>query len=125
MVYDSVRQRIVLFSGLQQVQSSKVADTWEWDGVEWTQAADTGPDFRVDHAMAYDAIRERIVLFGGAGGTNPSGLLNDTWEYDGHAWTKQADTGPSRRTLTAIVFSGTRAVLFGGKVLANADGQSG
>jgi hypothetical protein len=55
----------------------------------WTQKEDIGPSPRYGHAMAYEAARQRVVLFGGSGGS--SALLNDTWGWDGVAWTQVAD----------------------------------
>jgi hypothetical protein len=73
MVDDSTRRRIVLFGGSA---TGYVADTWEWDGKNWTQINTTGaPSARGAHAMAYDAARQRTVLFGGTSGGS------ETWEY--------------------------------------------
>jgi hypothetical protein len=67
-----------------------LADTWEWDGGDWTQAQDTGPSARSGHALAYghatayDQARGQIVLFGGntaaPGATTSADLRSDTWE---------------------------------------------
>jgi N-acetylneuraminic acid mutarotase len=52
------------------------------------------------------------VLFGGFSNI----FLNDTWEWDGEAWTRVADTGPTPRGAHAITFDSVRqrVVLFGG-----------
>jgi hypothetical protein len=34
LAFDSTRERIVLFGGV--AGSAVLADTWEWDGTEWT-----------------------------------------------------------------------------------------
>src|SRR5262249_17570221 len=57
IVYDSARQRPVLFGG--STGSGDLGDTWEWDGPTWTQRATTGPSPRHGHAMAYDSARQR------------------------------------------------------------------
>jgi hypothetical protein len=62
--FDSIRERVVLFGGTDG-GSTPLADTWEWDGTEWTQMADTGPSGRVGHAMTFDSKIKRVVLFGG------------------------------------------------------------
>lgn len=50
-------------------------DTWEWDGIAWTEvAALNRPPAHSEHTMAYDQRSRRIVLFGGTGG------LGGTWE---------------------------------------------
>ena len=83
MVYDSSRNRVVLFGGWDG--TSDLNDTWEmtWNGsnVTWTQVnsgASNSPSVRGWHAMVYDSSRNRVVLFGGWG----SNRLNDTWEYE-------------------------------------------
>lgn len=68
------------------------------------------------YAMAYDAARGRIVLFGGK---NIFDEHNDeTWEYDGMAWSKVTPTGPSpsARADHAMAYDAARkqVVLFGG-----------
>ncbi|MFN0134417.1 MAG: kelch repeat-containing protein [Phycisphaerales bacterium] len=80
----------------------------------WTQVASTGPSARYGHAMAYDSARQRIVLFGGAG----AGYFNDTWEWDGAAWTQRiTPASPSGRFGHSIAYDSLRAVvvLFGGR----------
>jgi hypothetical protein len=42
-----------------------------------------GPGARYLTDLAYDERRNVVVLFGGDG---PSGLLGDTWEFDGVTW---------------------------------------
>ncbi|MDQ5868590.1 MAG: kelch repeat-containing protein [Thermoproteota archaeon] len=47
MAYDSSLKRVVLFGGYDG-QGNR--DTWEWNGNEWTQMADTGPSARHGHS---------------------------------------------------------------------------
>ena len=66
------------------------------------------------HAMAFDARRERVVLFGGRGN---GGVVADTWEWDGTAWTQRITAAsPGLRTGHAMVYDAARqrVVLFGG-----------
>jgi len=118
LAFDSTRNRTVCFGGLSNISdpSSAFGDTWEWDGQDWTQMADTGPAARAFHAMAYDSERARTVIFGGQ---VAGGFLNDTWEWDGTEWTQVADTGPSPRDACGATYDATRQrmVLFGGEVL--------
>jgi hypothetical protein len=74
MVYDEVRQRVVLFGGYA---GQHMNDTWEWDGATWLQRNPAAsPPARGNHAMVYDAARGRVVLFGGGAGLS---YLGDTW----------------------------------------------
>jgi hypothetical protein len=68
--------------------------------------------------MVYDAADGRVVLFGGAAfGPAASGILHDTWTWDGIRWTNAHPAhSPSARIGSAIVYDpadGT-VVLFGG-----------
>jgi hypothetical protein len=114
MAYDSSRGRTVLFGGLGGAGVGNLGDTWEWDGENWTQMADSGPPARGQAAMAYDVQRNQTVLFGGAG---PGALfLVDTWGWDGSTWTQLAVSGPSPRTNFAMAYDSKRQriVVFGG-----------
>src|SRR5690606_17141152 len=69
MAYDSARAVTVLFGGNHWMHELPVFDgeTWEWDGIAWTQRTVAGPSPspRHNHTMAYDAARGVTVLFGG------------------------------------------------------------
>lgn len=90
MTYDSARQRVVVFGGLDAKNPTPLSDTWEWDGTTWTKRTPAvSPPARAYHAMAYDAARQRVVMFGGDSLHGGSGVIyNDTWEWDGTAWTE-------------------------------------
>jgi hypothetical protein len=119
MVYDFGRKRMVLFGGGgvpgNPYQDNK--DTWEWDGAKWTEvAADAGPSKRNTPGMTYDGLRNKVVLFGGSV-TFVRPELNDTWEWDGTAWTQRFPaSAPSVRSEVGMAFDSAhaRTVLFGG-----------
>jgi hypothetical protein len=121
MVFDSQRNRTVLFGGLSA--SGYLNDTWEYNGSTWTQRSPAvSPPARDSHAMVYDPLRHVIVLFGGYSG-NPSNLyLNDTWEYNGTSWTQvNTPESPLGRNHHAMVYDSQRrvVVLFGGRSAAD------
>lgn len=109
MAFDSVRDRSVLFGG---IDSQRLGDTWEWDGATWQLRAITGPSPRTDHTMVYDNDRNVTVLFGG----NDGNFNGQTWEWDGSSWTLRSSTGPSPRTGHSMAYDSARGVtvLFGG-----------
>ena len=114
MTYDSKRGRTLLFGGVvrdKQGAFVNFADTWSWDGNEWTEQQDAGPPGRNGHRLVYDTLRDRAVLFGGV--TNAK-LVNDTWEHDGSLWTQMADTGPDPRVAYGMVYNDANTLLFGG-----------
>ena len=114
MVYDSKRQRVLLFGGATILEEGGINldDTWSWNGFEWTQEEDSGPDGRNGHKMVYDSVRDRVILFGGVTVTQDA---NDTWEYDGTLWTLVHQTGPEPRAAFGMVCARATVVLFGGK----------
>ena len=125
LAYDSVRGRVVLFGGAGSDPPPQrlLQDTWEWDGLLWTQRATSGPSGSLDprgarwsHAMAYDAANERVVLFGGDGDDWLPMPSEETWTWDGAAWSVAATSGPSRRYAHAMAYDSVRdrVVLVGG-----------
>lgn len=90
MIYDSARERVVMFGGyrggsIAQI-TSFLADTWEWNGTNWTLSPATGPIARQYHNMAYSESG-RVAILSGGSNTN-STRVNDTWAYDGTSWTQ-------------------------------------
>ena len=71
----------LLYTGWNKDEPAKA---WTWKGNAWLNTP-TAPPRRRGTAMAYDQARNRVVLFGGDG---ESGLLGDTWEWDGRRWTR-------------------------------------
>jgi len=118
MAFDSVRNRVVLFGGRSN-SAGRLADTWEWNGTNWTQvSSSTAPFPRSWHSMAFDSRQGKTILFGGDH-VSPGhlGPINDTWTWDGSAWTQVVTTSaPSPRAGQAMVYDSGRGktVLFGG-----------
>jgi hypothetical protein len=113
LVYDSQRDRAIVVSGQNQLIHR------EWDGTRWQSIATTGgPSPRTLHFMAFDAARSQTVLFGGF---TPTGLLSDTWTWNGTQWTLAAQTGPQPRTGAGITYDSLRqrVVLVGGTSAGN------
>jgi hypothetical protein len=112
MVYDSLRDRAVMFSGYSLQLNGGYADTWEWNGNNWFQRFPANsPSARMDHAMAFDRDRGVAVLFGGGSGNG------DTWTWDGVDWTQHtAGSAPSPRRSLAMAYDEARheVVLFAG-----------
>ena len=78
----------------------------------WTQLAATGPSPREGAAMVNDG--GGVLMFGGYSGST---LLNETWYWNGSAWSQVTTlpaATPAARTNAAIAFNGSKVVLFGG-----------
>ena len=123
LAYDSKRNVIVLFGGFDG--SSFFNDTWELNSSGyWNEITGTAmPSKRYRSGMVFDSKRNVTVLFGGST-SGLSGFLNDTWEYNGTAWTQIATaTAPSpRQAGFGMAFDNRRniTVLHGGLVSGSA-----
>ncbi|CAG7645011.1 cadherin-like beta sandwich domain-containing protein [Paenibacillus allorhizosphaerae] len=118
MVYDENAGNVIMFGGADD-GGRPFDETWIWDGREkkWEELLDLSPKppKRKSAAMAYDAVNKKVLLFGGEG---ESGLLNDTWLWDGINAKWEQVTGlavaPSARGGAQISYDGEQLVLFGG-----------
>ena len=129
MVFDPMRQRAMMFGGAPTSQVP-VDETWEWTPFQPTfpnplqgswalRNVSPKPAARSGHAMVWDSVRNVAVLFGGGGG---SGILNDTWNWNGTVWSQQSPiTFPTARYGHALAFDSARGVtvLFGGRDAAS------
>lgn len=101
------RDVALLFGGLTGFTPNTVgfADTWEWNGVTWTQRAGAGPSARGHSPMVFDSLRRRVVL---RGGNVQGNAYDDTWEWDG-AWTQRTPAAsPPMQTAHALVWDSGR-----------------
>ena len=71
------------------------SEVFEWDGTAWKTFAELQkkPSSRAFSAMAYDPILKKTVMYGGFLGNN---YRNDTWTWDGTAWTEVQMDGDER-----------------------------
>ncbi|HLQ38388.1 MAG TPA: hypothetical protein VK348_11335, partial [Planctomycetota bacterium] len=114
MTYDSARHRTLMFGGYDG--RFPLNETWQWDGMDWTQIQVAGPSARVETAIAFDSVRNVAVLFAGRDFSLP-GYMQDTWEWNGTAWTQRFPAHvPPARSHHAMAFDPDRAmtVMFGG-----------
>jgi hypothetical protein len=92
MAFDEARGVAVVYGGYcgGTCSTATVDETWEWDGVSWTQRFSTvtpGTAYGlgiVGAAMAYDTREEVCILFGGYCGMNCQ--TAETWQWDGNQW---------------------------------------
>lgn len=119
-IYDSPRDRLVFFGGLDGSGDPK-NDVWALalGSPAWSQLSVSGtpPSLRVGSSAIYDPSRQRLVLFaGGTGAPN----LNDTWALTlsgSPTWTLLAPANPpqGRQFHTAVYDPiGDRMLVFGG-----------
>jgi hypothetical protein len=85
MTYDPATGTTMLFGGT--TGTGALNDTWEWDGSDWAEDnPTTSPSPRTSPGLAFDPVNDDMLLFGGRGPSD-STMLNDTWSWDGDAWT--------------------------------------
>ncbi len=90
-----------------------------------SDACAASPPPRYAAAMAYDAATSQVVLFGGF---DNSGVLNDTWVWNGSGWAQVADGGaagctsacpgsPGPRGYASMAYDAatSQLILFGGR----------
>jgi N-acetylneuraminic acid mutarotase len=124
MVYDSKRDKVILFGGGADSpgwepagSSGELNDLWQYDPAtnQWTELKPSGPlpPGGQLQSMVYDPISARVLLFGGevemasGQGSGPT-YPNDLWAYDpaANTWTKVEPTGnrPAGRAGQVMVF---------------------
>lgn len=117
MAFDQASGRMVVFGGMDP-DSVFQADTWERDGISWSQRA--APNRLWGCQSAFDEARGRQVTFGGLStgvGIAPFPCTNGTWEWNGLDWVERFPmTSPPPRCWNSIAYDGARqrVVMFGG-----------
>ncbi|MCI4335622.1 MAG: PKD domain-containing protein, partial [Thermoplasmata archaeon] len=87
--YDPPSQRYVLFGG-RNATGAPSNDTWEFAYGNWTDLTPNltlSPSPRWNASMAWDAADAYVLLFGGE---NQTAVFNDTWQFNGTAWSELA-----------------------------------
>jgi hypothetical protein len=112
--YDQKRNVVVLYGG-QSVKTGECArETWEWDGLAWTQKEVESPSACDHFEMVYDANGDEVILFGGQDESmNPN---HETWSWNGEVWISIRDSGPESRAHFGFVYDAVheQILLYGG-----------
>lgn len=83
MAYELKGLRMILFGG------ARTAETWSWNGLKWTNLTATvtkSPSGRDQVNMATNQRTGEIVLFGGTTNGGNTGIIGDTWIWNGKDW---------------------------------------
>jgi hypothetical protein len=115
MVYDPLRQRVVLVGGIPNGDG-----VWEWNGNSWAQVATLTQPPRLRPALWFDPALGKLVVAGGSevqlNGTSLGGRT-DAWTWDGVTTAPlRGDHRPAARNGHAFFadLHRDRLVLFGG-----------
>lgn len=110
MVYDSVRQRVVMYLW----ENNNPIPTYEYYNSDWHRVITaTYPLADYGSCMVYDAARQQVLQFGG------QNSQFDNWTYDGVNWNRTTMfPHPPGRAWSAMAydFARQRVVLFGGQL---------
>lgn len=90
MTFDATAGRVLLFGGVPAFPGTPLADTWSFDGSNWTLLSPlASPSGRAQTGLTYDLARGVAVMYGG-GNTSFFGgpSLDQTWEFDGVTWSQ-------------------------------------
>ncbi|MDA1222517.1 MAG: hypothetical protein O3B85_10885 [Planctomycetota bacterium] len=117
MAFDSHRNLVVMAGGNVN-GGGRGADTWTYDGTDWTEVVGAGAPFGTgleNCGMTYDAVRRRCVLQGGFNGSYRS----KTFDFDGSTWIDRGNflgQGMTARTGNAVAFVPAlgKVIQFGG-----------
>jgi len=92
MAYDPHTRQLVMFGGNTPacgVNTSGCADTWVWDGANWSLVDTNGPRVGEGAGVAYDVWTRELVLYGGNNVHDTS-----TWGWTGSRWLLLNTSGP-------------------------------
>lgn len=122
MAYDSDRGVTVLYGGFDSSLGGDSGETWEWDGIDWTLVASSGPPASSAAALVYSTAAQRSILVpGGAPADLPAVR---TWSWDGANWLLLGSSDEMQnRSGFAAAYDSDRntVVLFGGVAFEGED----
>ena len=104
MAYNAVDGTIIYFGGLN-FSNTETADTWSFDGTQWTQLHPaTSPPGRMMALMQLDPVTNQPVLFSGFVHSTQRNL-DDTWTWNGSTWVQlhPVTSPPGRNSAASFV----------------------
>ena len=113
LCFDQDTNNLILFGGSSGYQGTDLADTWQWDGSNWTKLTPAAfPPARAAATMDYVPAAHGLVLFGSDHGAT------DTWLYSSGNWSQLHPTAnPSGRGYAVSAYDPvdqTELIGFGG-----------
>jgi hypothetical protein len=122
MAYDRVRQRVVMFGGLQiAVPFGGTNDAWLWDGITNTWSVETSPARplpRFDHMLVFSDVTGETLVYGGQLNGFGGPYTGDAATNDGLRWRPASQTSAPQLRNGAVMApmpGGAGVFLFGGE----------
>ena len=115
LVYHPKLQQMLLVNCVEDPSKENPNVIWGWNDTQWQRVTEGGPPGRILGGVAYDEKRNVLVLYGG----RPIALgkcSQETWEWDGQAWTRKEVKPPTACDHVKMVYdSGSgESILFSG-----------
>ncbi len=121
MTFDAALNETILYTPGDRSSGPAIPSTWALKNSTWSQLNVTGiPSSRAFASLAYDPSAGRIVMFGGLVFGSPDFYSNETFEFDGRAWSNTTSApSPSPRDDAAVTYDAGRGdvLLHGGRGL--------
>lgn len=111
MMYDPLRQRVLLFGGMDDSQTNN--DAWSWDGTSWRiEYSQRLPSRKVGAQLVPNPVKAELLMFGAMSDPDPA------WSWNGTTWTQRSySSTPPRSDGVAMTWDANRqeTILFGGE----------
>lgn len=101
LAFDPLRNELLLFGG--NPGGSLSDETWVFDGGTWQpRSPAVRPPVRAFASMGFDPVRGTILMYGGLDPNSQP--RQDTWAWDGNAWTMLHGQGPAFGNQPSLAF---------------------
>lgn len=109
MAYDSVQKKILLYGGWDPITGKFFNDTWEWDGIDWTELSSGNVPPAAGHMLVNFSSENKVVAV-------PSTRFANTWEWNGSQWSEIISLPTPSRSDSRSAYDSdfNRIVFFGG-----------
>ena len=115
LIYHPLLEQTLLVNCVEDASKENPNVIWGWNGNQWQRVTEGGPLRRILGGVSYDEKRNVLVLYGGR--PIDLGKCNqETWEWDGQAWSKKDVQPPTACDHVRMVYDAAsgESILFSG-----------